>query len=445
MRWLNVHIVLISLVCPITGLGLAACSRGDKSPEVAPTKAPANDTIEAVDTAPDTDTAPAPELAPGPRFDAAAFSIEATPSELMVYRSTPVVLKIKTNGELPAGLACRWRMGDGSPELDGCAVEHVFLGGSADARIAVSLTLAGEEVSLTRILPLERLEVLKRPEDPDSGLPKAPDGPTSFRAVFLADTAALEAAAMKPLAEAIGALSPHLVVHLGGLADPNDSSSWTALRDGLVERLRGQSIPVIVAPSPADLAGGAEVRRPMDGRGEPLELVDGDGFPGRYALSFRGVFFAILSGADQELDGATGLKWLRARLAEAQVYESRVVLSHLPLHPFSAKSATHNELLGPRFKLYELLHRGRVTALVSSGQAFFKGRYGALPVLAVGSASTGGTLLGVERAQPSSIAVIDFENGVPARVFALVGAAEAPFSALFDETLLPETVEVYTR
>lgn len=412
---------------------------------VEPTTPPASDTTEAPDTNPDSDSANAPEVAPAPRLDASAYAIEATPEQLMVYRSTPVVLKIKTTGELPAGLACRWRMGDGSPELDGCRVEHVFLGGSADARIAVSLRLGGEELTLTRIVPLERLEVLKRPADPDSGLPKAPHGPTSFRAVFVADTASLEPEALDALATAVSALSPHLLIHVGGLADPSDSSRWTALRDRLVERLRGQNIPVLVAPSPTDLSAGAEVRRPLDGRGEPLELIDGDSFPGRYALSFRGVFFAVLSGADQELDGATGLKWLRARLAEAQVYESRLVLSHLPLHPFSAKGATPGELLGPRFKLYELLHRGRVTALVSSGQAFFKGRYGALPVLAVGSAATGGTLLGVEREQPSSLSVIDFEDGVPARVFAVVSSEGRPFSALFDETLLPETVEVYTR
>jgi len=428
----------------IVGLVLAACSRGDKTPEQAPIDTADQAPSEAADTVADV-TEPAPEIAPDPRLDASAFVIEATPDQLMVYRSTPVVLKIKTNDELPADLACRWRMGDGSPELSGCEVEHVFLGGSADARIAVTLTLGAEEVSLTRIIPLERLEVLKRPEDPDSELPRPPDGPTAFRAVFLADTASLTASDLEALAGAVSALGPQLVIHLGGLADPTDSSSWTALRDGLIERLRAQNIPMLVAPSPADLAAGGEVRRPMDGRGEPLELIDGDGFPGRYALSFRGVFFAVLSGADQELDGATGLKWLRARLAEAQVYESRVVLSHLPLHPFSPKVAASGELLGPRFKLYELLHRGRVTALISSGQAFFKGRYGALPVLAVGSAATTGSLIGVEREQPSSLAVVDFEDGVPARVFAVVSRDGKPFSALFDETLLPETVEVYTR
>lgn len=163
----------------------------------------------------------------------------------------------------------------------------------------------------------------------------------------------------------------------------------------------------------------------------------------RYALSFRGVFFAIISGAEQDQGADSGLKWLKTRLAEAQVYESRLVLSHLPLHPFSA---VRSEVLGPRFKLYELLHRGRVTALVSAAsRAFFKGRYGALSVLSVGSAKGGMTLLGHDHEQPASIAIIDFENGTPSRVFALVSRGDTMFSELFDETRLPETVEVYTR
>jgi hypothetical protein len=40
---------------------------------------------------------------------------------------------------------------------------------------------------------------------------------------------------------------------------------------------------------------------------------------------------------------------------------------------------------------------------------------------------------------------MDVVNGVPTRIFALVARGGEPFSALFDESYLPETVEVYTR
>lgn len=418
-----------------------ACGSKEPAPDTAPPVVA--DTHVEPDTTPSVDTqdTAVPDVV---RLDAAVFVIESVPSELMVYRSTPVRLSIKPNtGELSSDLECRWRMGDGTPDIAGCEVEHVFLGGSADARVAVSLTLGGEEISLTRILPLERLEVSGKlaPAEADA-LPPAPETSRGFRAVFVSSTATLDASALGLLADSVAALTPLLVIHMGGVADPNDSSSWTAFREGFVERLRSRGITLLVAPSPSDLDG-AEVRKPLDARGDPLELIDDQGFPGRYALSFRGVFFAVISGADQEAGSISGLKWLKARLAEAQVYESRVVLSHLPLHPFSASGT--RELIGPRFKLYELLHRGRVTALVSAGHpAFFKGRYGALPVLSVGSAASGGTLLGHDHEQPASIAVVDFEDGVPARVFALV-PRDGVFQELFDETRLPETVEVYTR
>ena len=41
-----------------------------------------------------------------------------------------------------------------------------------------------------------------------------------------------------------------------------------------------------------------------------------------------------------------------------------------------------------RFRLYELFLRARVTAVISAGyRVFFEGRYGALPVISVGTLS----------------------------------------------------------
>ena len=76
-------------------------------------------------------------------------------------------------------------------------------------------------------------------------------------------------------------------------------------------------------------------------------------------------------------------------------------------------------------------------------RVYFKGRYGALPVISVGPlARPGGILAGTDFAQPPSFVVIDLAQGVPERVFAVEGPA---FDRRFDESLLPETVEVYTR
>lgn len=381
--------------------------------------------------------------------EAASFVIRADPPELMVYRSTPVTLRVEAadGSPLPAGASCRWRPGDGTPEIavgsrDGCALDHVFLGGSADQRVAVTVVLAGREVEATRIVPLERLKVTGT-SAPTDAMPAAPTGPTSFRVVFVAETRGLSGERLRALTAAVLGLEPALVVHMGGLVDEAlGSERWSEVREVLAEPLRARGVPLLVAASPGDLAAGGEIRRPIAGDA-PLELIDGEAFPSRYALSFRGVFIAVVSGADQEQGG---LAWLRSRLAEAQVYESRLVLSHLPLHPFAMGAGrSEAELIGPKFKVYELLHRGRVTALVSAGEAFFKGRYGALSVLSVGSSVTPGTLLGDTYRQPPSIAVLDVQDGAPVRVFGVVGDEGAPFSTLFDETRLPEAVEVYTR
>ncbi|MCA9518496.1 MAG: hypothetical protein KC635_26355 [Myxococcales bacterium] len=132
---------------------------------------------------------------------------------------------------------------------------------------------------------------------------------------------------------------------------------------------------------------------------------------------------------------------MRRRLEEAQVYESRVVVSYLPLHKFADDGAG---ALNMKLQVYELLLRARVTAFVSAGhRVYFKGRYGALSVVSVGAlADVGGKLSGTAFAQPGSVAVMDLVAGVPERIFAVEGPE---WDAPLDERYLPETVEVYTR
>ncbi len=384
------------------------------------------------------------------KSSAEPFRIVAVPSELQVYRSTRVVLSVAGDAEKP--LRCRWSFGDGSPEEEGCELEHTFIGGTADERVTLTVDTPGGPQKTTRILPLERLPVSAPRSMAGLEIPNAPEGPSSFRVVLLADTAGGPIAA---LAAQILALGPSLVIHLGGVVTSDDpTSGFTALREGLAEPLRAQHVPLLIAPSPGDLEADAEIRRPLGPDGDALELLSPEGFPERFALSFRGVFFAFIARGDLEAksDGLGTLAWLKARLDEAQIYESRIVLSHLPLHPFGVRrpgGATSPpqspETLVPKFKVYELLLRARTTALISAGHAvYFKGRYGALPVLSVGSPVEGATLLGSETPQPPTLAVMDIENGIPVRIFALE-SKDGAFSQIFDESYLPETVEVYTR
>ena len=116
-------------------------------------------------------------------------------------------------------------------------------------------------------------------------------------------------------------------------------------------------------------------------------------------------------------------------------------MSYLPLHKFGD---AHLGSLDKRFRLYELFLRARVTTLFSAGyRVYFNGRYGALPVVSVGAlAGPGGKLSGSDFAQPNSFVVVDQVGGVKQRVLAVEGPT---FDAVFDEGLLPESVEVYTR
>ena len=82
-------------------------------------------------------------------------------------------------------------------------------------------------------------------------------------------------------------------------------------------------------------------------------------------------------------------------------------------------------------------------SISASYRVYFKGRYGALPVVSVGDlAPPGGSLAGQDFAQPVSMVVVDQHKGVPARIFAIDGPG---FDRQMDEETLPEAVEVYTR
>ncbi len=97
-----------------------------------------------------------------------------------------------------------------------------------------------------------------------------------------------------------------------------------------------------------------------------------------------------------------------------------------------------------KMRLYEILLRARVTALFTGAyRVFFKGRYGVLDVISTGAlASPGSKLAGTNLSQKSSFTVIDVRKGSMKRTFAIEGP---DYNQVFDENILPHSVEVYTR
>lgn len=399
-------------------------------------------TGDALPGAPTVDAAGAEPMAGDPT-EALGLYWSWEPSVLQVYRPTALHLKVDAFPSGHDGARCTWTFGDGTEPVEGCAVSHTFGGGLADQQVKLRLDQSDGawELVSTRVVPLERLSVTSVADGGEAttapgALPEPPKpAPTSFRVAFLADSAGVEAAGAAATT-VIDGLRPNLVVHVGGIVPAGGGdAAWDAARDAIERPAAGANVPLAWAVSPTDVGEGARVKRPS------LTLLDGEGYPERYTFTFKGAFFMVISSDPRDGLDDDDLAWMRRALDGAQIYESRFVVSYLPLHKFADEGAG---VLNDKFRVYELLLRARVTALVSAGyRTFFKGRYGALAVLNVGTpAARGGRLSGSDATQPGSVAVMDVVGGVPERVFAV----EAPgWDRTFDEAYLPETVEVYTR
>ncbi len=367
------------------------------------------------------------------------------PPILQVYRSTAVHFRLDTAPDGHPTASCSWNFGDGSPAEKGCNASHTFHGGQADQVVTLILDDGDWTWRSTRTVPLERLEVVDGLLDDLAaggvdGLPARPEpSPTSFRFAVLADTAA-SGGVPSDVKAGVGALQKHLipdlVVHAGGVVvDGGGDAGWDLAKDAILGPLSDLDAGVAWAMSPTDLDEGAQVKQ------APLQMIDARFYPERYTFTQKGAFFLVLSASERDGVSEETIHWIRDELSKARVYEARYVVSYLPLHKFTDE---HLGTLDKKFRLYELFLRARVTTLFSAGyRVYFKGRYGALPVVSVGAlAGAGGQLAGSDFAQPSSLVVVDQIDGVPERVFAVEGPT---FDRALDETLLPDTVEVYTR
>lgn len=384
-----------------------------------------------------------------PRTEVVEAPVQWTfaPPELQVFRATAVHLTATAALADRPKATCRWNFGDGSPTVEGCDVSHTFHGGQADQLVTLNVTDGDWSNKSTRTLPLERLSVDSTfGKDADKASSAAgnaiPDGPgpgtSNLRIAILADSAA-KGGVHGDVSRAVGALietvGPGLVIHAGGLVTAEaKAEQWKEVGSSLVEPLERASIPMVTALSPVDRAAGSMVPP------APIQLLDGAHYPERYTFTSQGAFFLVFgAGADGVSEDT--IRWMRDQLGQSRIYEARYVISHLPLHKFGD---LHVGSLDKRFRLYEIFLRSRVTALFSAGyRVYFKGRYGALPVVSVGAlGGPGATLSGVDFKQPSSFVVVDQIDGVPERIFAVTGP---DFTRTFDEANLPENVEVYTR
>ena len=198
-------------------LVLAACGGGARPSDDASGRALASlDFPDGGPSLPTADTIEAPA-------DVPLFTFE--PPELMVYRATAVHFRATPPSD-HAAATCTWTWGDGEPATDGCVVSHTFHNGTADQRVTLTLTDHDWGHTSMRTVPLERLPVSSPSEQPsadNASIPAAPKaGPTSFRAVLLADVGT----DLGGLARRIVELAPELVIVVGGAAAPGDPAPW---------------------------------------------------------------------------------------------------------------------------------------------------------------------------------------------------------------------------
>jgi len=364
-----------------------------------------------------------------------------TPEALRVYRPTELRFSVESKPAGHSEATCEWNLG--GIRKDGCSVVHTFEGGLADSVAKLKLVDGDWSMESTKIVPLERLEIAHGlgDEEIDPGeIPKAKTSENSFRFAVLSDSAAQGGVPVE-VGAAVTALTdvlrPELVFHLGGIVASGDGDKgWDRAAKSIAGPLRRADIHSLWAMSPVDIQEGARVRRP------DIELIDGKDYPLRYSFSHKGVFFLVFSTpTTQGVDEAT-LRWLKEALSQAKVYEARFVFSYLPLNKFTDQ---HIGSLKKKLRLYEIFMRARVTSFFTGAyRVYFKGRYGALPVVSTGSMThPGGKLSGTSLAQASSLTVVDIEERSLKRLFAVEGPG---FVKRFDDSQLPDSVEeVYSR
>ncbi len=357
---------------------------------------------------------------------------EIEPPKLRVYRATQVAFRLQQAPKGHETASCSWNFGDGKT-AEGCHVTHTFMAGMADEIVTLTLTDGDWEHRSKRTVPIERLEVVPGlldgtdPLTSSRAIPKRPtSGDRTFRFAVIADTVASGGVptSVRAAADALKSdVRPELVIHAGGIGGV----------DGVMSGLTAAGTKVAYALAPGDRAFSGALAAPG------VQLLEGSAYPARYAFTYKGVFFMVISTDTTATGPAVSeqtIKWMRDQLAKARIYDARYVVSYLPVAKFSD---THVGTLDKGFRIYELFLRGRVTALITAAyRVYFKGTYGALDVVSVGGLSgPGGRLQGTDFQQSPSFVAVDMVKGVPKQTFAVEGPS---FDRIFDESLLPKSV-----
>ncbi len=259
--------------------------------------------------------------------------------------------------------------------------------------------------------------------------------------------------------ERIVGLAPDLVICTGDmiagqrlspkLTEDELMAMWEAFHAHVTDPLARAGIPMLVTPGNHDASaypGFERERQVFDrvwtARAPEVEILDGERFPFRYAVSHGGV---LLIGLDATVPGRLDpeeMDWTTQILREeAGRHRATIVFGHMPI--WAITQGRENDVIGdPAFE--EMLTRGGASLYLSGHHhAYYSFRSGGL--LQVSQACLGGgprRYLGTGRRAAKAFGLIDIDA---AGAVTETAYAAPDFTAVLSLASLPETLPAGKR
>lgn len=250
------------------------------------------------------------------------------------------------------------------------------------------------------------------------------------------------------------ALRPDLVISAGDMVAgqrrdppfraPELEAMWAAFHAHVTDPLRAAGLPLLVTPGNHDASAfpGFDAERDAflltwTKRSPAVEIIDGERYPFRYAVSQGGV---LLIGLDVTVPGPLPPEendWLRGMLREeAKRHRAVIVFGHLPVWPVSV--GRESDVIGdPAF--LALLGEGGADAYLSGHHhAWYPAEAGGVVLLSMPRLGSGGRrIIGTAEAAPKALVLIEIgeDGGVAASAL-----APPDFAQPVDPATLPPAI-----
>jgi hypothetical protein len=220
-------------------------------------------------------------------------------------------------------------------------------------------------------------------------------------------------------------------------------SMWDAFNAEILAPLNAAGIHFLPVPGNHDASaepGFALERRlfvEQWNRNRPeVEIIDGEGYPLRYAAAMRGVLIIVLDATTPGPLPAPQREWAARTLHAATGLGVRLVAGHIPIRAFAY--GREREVLGDGALEAVLQGRGVDAYLSGHHHAFYPGVWAGLLHVSQGCLGAGPRkLIGAHRRSPRSFTLISVDAGGD---ITLEAYAEPDFAGTISRTSLPASI-----